>query len=158
MFVTLGCCGLLAHIVYVPTIKAFREIPQARLSVKRLEVSNFYFKVNSFCPIKNTYNLNKNNVFQEFFQLEEFQRLNIQISNSEHFAVRFSDVKANWTEDSSRDTIHDFNLTIKRNELTTIIGQVGSGKVGYCTNLLTSLKTVSSNLDPLFVAENLFEI
>lgn len=50
-------------------------------------------------------------------------------SGSTENVIRFSKVKANWTVDSNRDTIKDLTLAVKQGELTTIIGQVGSGKV-----------------------------
>lgn len=67
-------------------------------------------------------------------ELKEFERLKSEGNGTNENAVSFSKVKANWTVDSNRDTIKDLTLTIKREELTTIIGTVGSGKVS--TNLL----------------------
>lgn len=62
-------------------------------------------------------------------ELKEFKQMKSEVSSSDENAIRFSNVKANWTVDSSRDTIKDLTLAVKRGKLTTIIGQVGSGKV-----------------------------
>lgn len=75
------------------------------------------------------YFINNRFLSQHFLELEEFKKPNIETTSSKEYAIRFSKVKANWSVDSGRDTIRDLNLTIKKDELTTIIGQVGSGKV-----------------------------
>ncbi|KAK7582376.1 hypothetical protein V9T40_013821 [Parthenolecanium corni] len=112
IFVALGYCGILANTVCISSLKSLGEIPQAYKCIKRV---------------------------QRFLELEEFKKLNIQTTNSKEYAIRFSNVKANWTVDSSRNTIHDLSLTIKKDELTTIIGQVGSGKTSLLSVILGEL-------------------
>ncbi len=66
---------------------------------------------------------------QNFLELNEFQKPKIDKEDKEDIAIKFVNVKANWILDSVRDTLKEVNITAKRGELVTIIGQVGSGKV-----------------------------
>lgn len=72
----------------------------------------------------------KNICLQEFLELKEFKRPcanpKIQIKDN---AVQLVNAFANWSEYSGRVTLKNISLTIPSGTLTTVIGEIGSGKV-----------------------------
>lgn len=67
---------------------------------------------------------------QTFLQLNEYKKpCSVPKAETKDNAVQLINASANWSVDSGRTTLKDISLTIKSGTLTTIIGEVGSGKV-----------------------------
>lgn len=61
--------------------------------------------------------------------MNEFEKPAIKHISTLENAVILSDVTASWSLDSSRDTLKNISLSVKAGHLTTVIGEVASGKV-----------------------------
>ncbi|XKL66417.1 hypothetical protein PGB90_009837 [Kerria lacca] len=113
IFPIMGYCGLLAKVVCGQAFRSTAECSQCYVSIKRI---------------------------QNFLELKEFEKPTGNVSIHTDDSIKFVDVKANWWIDSNKDTLKNINLTIRKGELITIIGQVGSGKSSLLNVILGELQ------------------
>lgn len=51
------------------------------------------------------------------------------IAHLNDFGVEISNATAKWTDDQTKNSLENINLTVKSGQLAAIVGPVGSGKV-----------------------------
>lgn len=72
-------------------------------------------------------------------ELNEFKKPPTNLNNQEKKAIEFENVRCSWCLDANQDTLKNITLTIEPRKLTTVIGQVGAGKVYLNVNLQVTI-------------------
>ncbi|XKL66418.1 hypothetical protein PGB90_009838 [Kerria lacca] len=140
VFSMLGFCGILTMFVCGFAFKSVGECSQCYVSIKRMQVRYQYLTLDEE-------NQDFNKLIYHFLELKEFEKIKENKSISTDYSIKFINVKANWSTDSNKNTLKNICLTINKEELVIIIGQVGCGKSSLLNVILGELRISEGKFD-----------